>query len=96
MAGIYDIGSLVRISATFSSSGAVTDPTAVVFKIKTGSGGTTTYTYGTDAALVKDSTGCYHVDWTTTVSGVHSYRFAGTGAVITAGESSFTVKDSQV
>lgn len=92
----YDIGDVVRLTGTFTTSaGAAVDPTTVTFKLKTPAGLTTTYVYGTDAAIVKTGTGVYYVDWLTTMQGVHHVRWAGTVANIAAGEDSFTVRESQ-
>jgi len=96
MANTYDVGDKVRMSAAFTSSGAATDPTGLTFKIKVPAGTVTTYVYGTDAELVKDSTGNYHVDFTVAASGRHVYRFAGTGVVTAAGESNFEVRDGEL
>lgn len=95
MANTYDVGDQVRLSAAFTASGTATDPTAVTFKIKNPAGATTTYVYLTDAALVRDSTGNYHVDFNGTVPGIHFYRFSGTGAVMAAGEASFELSRSE-
>ena len=49
----------------------------------------TTYVNGTNAELVKDSTGKYHVDWTITQAGRHFWKVRGTGAIVQAEGSSF-------
>ena len=91
----YILGNSIRMSAAFTNGGAATDPTGITFKIRSPMNGTiTSYTYGTDAALVKDSTGNYHVDHTPTAAGSHYYRFAGTGAVIAADEGEFEIRRS--
>lgn len=90
----YDKGDLVRVTAAFTNAaGTATDPTTVVCKVRSPSG-ITTYTYGTDAELVKDSTGNYHLDINITADGQWWYRWEGTGAVQQAGEGSFTVARS--
>jgi len=93
MANTYDLGDGITFTATFTVSGANTDPTTVLFKITTPDGVTTTYTYGVDAELVKSATGIYYVDYVTAQSGEHKYRFAGTG-VPAATENIFNVKQS--
>lgn len=92
MANTYDVGDLIRVSAAFTSSGAALDPTALTARYKTPSGATTTLVYGTDAGLVKDSTGNYHVDVSATEAGVWYYRFASTGTGQAASESAFRVR----
>ena len=90
----FQQGQLVRLSVAFTVASTATDPTAVTLKIRTPSNSTVTYTYGTDGALVKDSTGNYHLDYTVAAKGLHIYRWAGTGAVVAAEEGSFTGKDT--
>ena len=97
MAGSYDIGDSIRCSVEFKarSTGTLTDPSVVTFKFKNPAGTETTYVYGTDAELVKDSTGMYHVDLDISSPGIYFYRFVGSGTVKAASESKFTVKASQ-
>ena len=91
----YSKGDLVRCSASFATSaGVATNPTAVSFQVKTPAGTTTTYTYGTDAALVRASTGNYYVDVDAALVGTYHYRFYSTGTGQAADEGSFRVKDS--
>jgi hypothetical protein len=92
----YDKGDAVRCRATFKdSSDALINPTAVSFKYKDPSGNITTLVYGTDVALVKDSTGNYHVDVDADQSGIWYYRFSSTGTGQAADEETFTVRESQ-
>lgn len=91
----YQIGKRVRSSVVFRDvAGAATDPSTVVFKVRTPSGSETTYTYGVDAAVVKDATGTYHVDVTLTAAKRWSFRWNGTGALIAASETSIEVEPS--
>jgi len=95
MASEYDNGDLVRVTGTFTNAaGAAVDPTAVLFKVKAPNGQTTTYTYGTDAALVKESTGVYYVDVNANQSGKWRVRWYSTGTGQAATEDFFTVRDS--
>lgn len=91
----YARGSLVRLSAAFAVSAAATDPSTITFKVKVPAGTVTTYVYGTDVQVVKDSTGNYHVDWAATAEGIHAWRFEGTGTCQAAAEQQFTVSDSR-
>ena len=88
----YDIGDLVRCTGTFASSGTNVNPDAIMFKVKTPAGVVTTLTYGTDAALVRDSTGVYHVDVSVAEAGEYVYRFWSTGTGQAASEGQFVVK----
>lgn len=91
----YSKGDLVRCSASFAdSAGTATNPTAVLCQVKTPAGTTTTYTYGTDAELVRASTGNYYVDVDASLVGTYHYRFYSTGTGQAADEGSFRVKDS--
>ena len=82
---------LVRLSAAFTdTNGAAADPTSVALKMRLPDG--TLSTFGP----TRDSAGNYHYDYTAVQSGVHNYRFKGTGAVVAAGETSFVVKTSEV
>lgn len=93
----YSVGDLVRISAAFTNAaGTVVDPTAVFAKYKDPSGITTALTYGAvgSEALVRDSTGNYHVDVNADESGVWRYRFYSTGSGQAANEEQFIVEPS--
>jgi hypothetical protein len=92
----YDIGDLVRVSNAFTNTaGAAADPTDVYMQYKTPRGETTTLHYGVDVALVKDSTGTYHVDVDVTESGKWWVRFYSTGTNQAASEDFFLVQTSQ-
>lgn len=93
----YDIGDKVRSSIVFAnSSGTSTDPTVVTFAWRIADGTTTTFLYGTDAELVKDDTGDYHVDLTLATAGVYYIRWLGTGTVAAADEDSWVVIPSRI
>ena len=92
----YTKHSLVRVSAEFTLASTDTDPVTVTCYYKDPTGNKTTLVYGTDAALVKDSTGKYHVDITAATSGYWAYRFEGSGTVTAANEAEFLVLASQL
>jgi len=72
-------GKLIRITVSFTDqeSGAQVDPDPLSFLFSLG-GTTTTYDYGIDAELVRDSEGIYHVDISTSPdSGALYWRFEG-------------------
>lgn len=97
MANTYDNGDLARCSAAFTTSaGVATDPTTVRFSVRNPAGTTTSYLYGTDSQLVKDSTGNYHVDIDANADGRWHYRFFSTGSGQAAAEKSFRVKSAFV
>jgi uncharacterized protein YfaS (alpha-2-macroglobulin family) len=91
----YSKGDLIRCSATFTTSdGTATNPTAVRCQVRTPAGTTTEYVYGTDAELVRASTGNYYVDVDANAVGTWRYRFYSTGTGQAADEEAFRVKDS--
>ena len=80
---VSDVGDVTRLTVAFVDLASVaTDPTTVTFVMRAPDGTTTTYVYGTDSELVKDSVGNYHVDWTIAQELRHHYEFNGTGTVI--------------
>jgi len=98
MANTYDVGDLPRVTGTLAdSAGTASDPAGTItVSIKDPSGNTTSYVYGTDAELVKSSTGVYYVDVSVDEAGPWLYRFAsGTGSGQAAAESYFMVQDSE-
>ncbi len=70
----------VRIAANFQDENRTDiDPDTVTVKIYSPQGTITTYVYGTDAEVVKASTGDYYIDYTPNESGVWHYRWETTG-----------------
>lgn len=95
MAEIYDINDQPRITNTFTNlAGDATDPTAVTCNVKSPSGTTTVYTYGTDANLTKLETGVYALDLPLTESGCYKWKFNGTGALIASDQGRINVRRS--
>lgn len=94
---VFQVGDKVRVSAAFTDADeAASDPGGVLCKVREPDGTVTTYTYGTDADLVKDSTGNYRVDFLTTQSGRHRYGFYGITSGQAVAESEFRVQPSKV
>ena len=94
----YDIGDKRTLSANFQTGDplADTDPTALTFKMKEPDGPVTTYLSGTDAELVNDDVGDYHVDWTITQAGRHQWRFIATGPAHGEEPGSFDVRPTNI
>jgi hypothetical protein len=87
-----DIGDLVRLTVTFADlNGNLLDPTAVTLSIKEPSGVVTSFQYGRDAFVVRESAGKYYMDFAPSMEGLHTFRFAGSGAVTAAEEKMFYV-----
>lgn len=97
MANNYMVGQAVRLSVAFkNASNVATDPTAVTVRYRNPAGTTTSKVYGTDAEVIKDSTGNYHID-VSIASGQHGewwHRWEGTGAITAADEAAFFVRNS--
>jgi hypothetical protein len=91
----YELGDLVRCSGAFTNAaGTAIDPASVLFSYRRGTGTVTILTYGVDVALVKDSTGNYHVDIDANAVGLWHYRFHSTGSGQAADEHTFKVRSS--
>lgn len=96
MANTYDIGDVIRCSAALTDAdGVAVDPTTITFHWQTPAGVEANYVYSTDAELVKDSTGNYHVDLTIDDDGVWYHRFESTGTNIAAAERYFIIRQSE-
>ena len=94
----YDLGDKVKVSATFTDpddSEAAYDPSVVKVSHKDPSGNVTTWTYGTDSEVVKDSTGNYHALIDADEAGTWYYRWFSTGTGQAAEEQQFRVKAAQ-
>lgn len=93
-------GSEMRFSVAFTltDTGAAADPTTLVIKLKDPASTITTYTYGSSAEVVQDSTGNYHADIAipsgTASAGKWSWRWEATGAVVGATEGTFIVRET--
>ena len=81
-------GDTRTITATFrNAAGTLTDPTTVTFTVRTPTGTETAYVYGTDAEVVKGSTGVYSMVVALTAgnnSNPWQVRIVGTGTVAEA------------
>ena len=95
----YPLGSLVRATGTMTNviTGLVYDPSVVRCQYRDPDGNLTSLLYGTDAALVKSSTGVYYVDIDADTPGSWYYRFysTGSGSAQAAAETEFIVAASQ-
>lgn len=91
---IYDVGDQPTMTGAFtaSSTGAPTNPSSVQVKVRTPGGVVSTYAAATVPAVTNPAVGTYQLVLPAAAEpGEWSYRFEGTGAVVAAGESSFTV-----
>lgn len=90
-----DVGDLKTIAITFrDEDGTPTDPTTVMLVLTDPVGTATTFTFGVDAGLIKDSTGVYHMDYTPTIAGRFLVRWIGSGVIDVVEPYSFLVSTS--
>lgn len=91
----YDTGDVLRVTGTYTNAaGAFIDPAVVKFSVRTPAGTITTYTYLTDAALVRASAGVYYLDVSFITAGRWMVRHFSTGSGQAAGEQEYFVKRS--
>ncbi len=87
---MYDIGDLVRLSASFASAASVlTDPSGVWLTVKAPTG--SSLYVGVSASLIKSSTGIYYSDYSVAEAGQHYYVWSGSGTIQSVQEGAFTV-----
>jgi hypothetical protein len=76
---MYDkitVGETVKFTAQITNlKNQLTDPVGIMFKIKNPIGVSTTYLYGTDAQILKDSVGKYSIDLILDVVGTYKIRW---------------------
>lgn len=90
----YNPGDIVRVYTDpgfTNAAGALADPTTITMRWRVAGGVETSWVYGTNAEVVKDSTGVYHADIPITTVGLHYYQWEGTGAVATVEGETFMV-----
>jgi hypothetical protein len=90
----YDIGDSPVFTVTFRNiSEVVTDPTTVTFMWRVPAGTETSYVYGVASEVAKTSTGVYtFTPPTIAVSGQHSIRAKGVGAIVAAVDATVGVR----
>lgn len=87
---VYQIGDAARCIATFTDDdGAAVDPATVTFRWTTPAGVSDSYVYGTDAEVVRDATGLFHVDLPVTERGLWLYRWESSGTAQAAEKGEF-------
>jgi hypothetical protein len=93
----HDIGDRRKLTCEVrDEANALIDPSGLTFTMRAPDGTLTEYTLADVADLVRDSVGVYHVYWDCTQAGKHFWRFAATGNVGAAEETSFKVRVSKV
>lgn len=93
---VSDIGDARRLSVTFTDlAGTAADPDTVTLEVRAPDGTLTSYVHGTDAEVVKDSTGNYHADLEFAQAGRHMVRWIGEGTVDAVDASEVHVRRNQ-
>lgn len=97
----YQLGQAVRLSATFATfAGVLTNPSTTTFKtaliIANPPPDPTAVNavFGVDAAVINDSAGVFHYDFTPAAPGNYVYQVVGTGAVAAVKRGYFRVVPS--
>jgi hypothetical protein len=92
----YDLGDAPRCFGEFRNfAGELADPDTVKVSVKDPAGTITTKIYGTDAAVIKASTGVYYIDVNANAVGSWAYRWFSEGTGQAAAERKFRVKSSE-
>ena len=92
----YEYGTSPTITVTIKNAGGtIVDPATLTFKYKVEAGATTTYVYGTDAQLVKVTTGVYQVELLCETGGEWSWQYKATTPDCVL-EGQFKIKDSVI
>lgn len=92
-------GDRPRLLTQFSDvEGVIADPTTVTLRVRPQGGAEVVYVYGTDAELIKDSVGNYHLDYPVPPIVPHRelifhYQWEGIGAVQAVEPGTFVVSD---
>jgi len=95
--GLYDVGDLLRLRATFVSTDLITpaDPSTIIFRVQSPATAVACYAFGVPAASVtRAGVGAYYKDITPDVYGQWAYNALATGGVQAAEEWQFTVRHS--
>ena len=95
---MYDkitVGETVKFTANISNlKNKLEDPVGIMFKIKDPLGVLTTYLYGTDAQLLKDSLGKYTIDLILPIAGKYKIRWETTAPNISIEENTIIAEAS--
>ena len=78
----HDVGDKPRVTCTFTDVDTSTkvDPNTVSVTVTDPTGTATTYVYGTDAEVIRDSAGVYHTDVLLNIEGRWTVRWFSSGS----------------
>lgn len=92
----YVVGQVTILEASFvDDNGDPINPSTVKVWVKDPSDVETAYVYGVDAAVIRDSTGEYHMDYELISHGKYWWRWEADGNVDGADEDPIFVRRSQ-
>ncbi len=95
--GVYQLGTAVTITETFSLLGVPTSPTTVTYTVQDPNGVDTTYVYGVAPEVSNPSPGVFVLQLPAlTVPGKWLYNVIGDGAVVAVGSGEFTILQSAI
>ena len=87
----YNIGDDVELTAQTSVQGVLTDPTAITLTVTDPLGDVYTYNWPSPSTLVRVSQGSFSLDFSPNISGLWSFEWSSTGAVVTDGKGALVV-----
>jgi len=76
-------GTSIKVTATFTASGVLTDPTTITLEVSNPHGDIVAYLYSL-SQLTKASTGVFYRNVLLSSEGVWAFRMTGTGTVATS------------
>jgi len=92
MSNVYDEGDLIRLTARFTISSELTDPSAVYLQVIGPDRVTGTYAYPATITRPAGTTGIYYRDVSLDQMGRYDYNFQGTGTVQATAAGRFLVR----
>ena len=90
----YLQGQAPRFEVTFEVDGILTDPSSTTFRTRDPAGNVSSFVFGTDVELVRDSAGAFHLDLPLSIGGQWTVRWEGTGTAQGADEYTIQVTPS--
>lgn len=91
-AELFDVGDMVLLTGTFTDLNEIpADPNTVTLKVRDPQGNITEYA---EVDMAHPETGTWSYELLLTRGGEWTYRFAGTGGLVAAGEKTILVRRS--
>jgi hypothetical protein len=97
MSGVYPLGTVVKVTETFTISGTPTDPTTVVYTVQDPLGEEVGYIFGVDAEVTNPGVGIYVLTLDpAALVGIWRWRINGSGAVFASNNGFFQITQDQL